>query len=139
MLYSDRVDDVKGNQALWDQALALKWVNDNIRYFGGNPNAITLMGHKAGSWAVSIHLLSPVTRNLFQNAIMISGAVLDNFVLWPRQIIPEMLIAIRKLYCATENDHSITSDIVECLEKLDPETINKMDRKFWYLFHKKEN
>jgi carboxylesterase type B len=72
-------NDAPGNAGLWDQAMALKWVNEHISYFGGDPNQITIIGESAGSWSVSLHLLSPITRNLFKNAIMMSGAALFNF------------------------------------------------------------
>lgn len=72
-------DDAPGNVGLWDQALALKWVNEHIIHFGGNPNQITVFGDSAGSWSVSLHLLSPITRNLFKNAIMMSGGALTDF------------------------------------------------------------
>lgn len=34
----------KGNQGIWDQALAIRWLKDNARAFGGDPNLITLFG-----------------------------------------------------------------------------------------------
>ena len=58
---------------LWDQALALEWVNDNIQYFGGDPNSITIAGESAGGFSVSLHILSPNSRHLFKNAIIMSG------------------------------------------------------------------
>lgn len=33
-----------GNQGMWDQALAIRWLKDNARAFGGDPNSITLFG-----------------------------------------------------------------------------------------------
>ncbi|CAG2113932.1 unnamed protein product [Medioppia subpectinata] len=71
-------DEAPGNVGLWDQALALEWIKDNIRYFGGDDSRITLFGESAGGWSVSLHVLSPVSRHLFHNAILNSGAYLYN-------------------------------------------------------------
>ncbi|PNF29354.1 Acetylcholinesterase [Cryptotermes secundus] len=66
--------DVPGNAGLFDQLMALQWVHDNIQAFGGNPNNVTLFGESAGAVSVSLHLLSPLSRNLFSQAIMESGS-----------------------------------------------------------------
>ncbi|XP_054155066.1 cholinesterase 1-like [Oppia nitens] len=71
-LYSG-TDEAPGNVGLWDQALALKWINENIYYFGGDPERITIIGEGSGSISVALHILSPITRNLFNSAVMISG------------------------------------------------------------------
>jgi carboxylesterase type B len=63
-----------GNVGIYDQNLALKWVHNNIEHFGGDPNQITIFGQSAGSWSVSAHIVSPLSRNLFKRAIMESGA-----------------------------------------------------------------
>src|SRR5699024_5465752 len=102
-LYSDSVDDVKGNQGFWDQALALEWINDNIRYLGGDPRRITIMGESAGSWSVSAHILSPVSRGLFQNAIMMSGSITYDVLLEPKQMVDKLLTGIRQVGCASES------------------------------------
>lgn len=38
--------------ALKDQVMALKWVKNNIQFFGGNPNSITLAGNSGGMFTV---------------------------------------------------------------------------------------
>ena len=72
-LYFD-TEDVPGNAGMFDQLMAMQWVKDNIAAFGGNPANITLMGESAGACSVSLHLLSPLSRHLFSQAIMQSAS-----------------------------------------------------------------
>jgi para-nitrobenzyl esterase len=58
-----------GNQALWDQRLALAWVKKNIAAFGGDPGRVTLFGQAGGARDVCLHMASPESRGLFQRAI----------------------------------------------------------------------
>lgn len=67
-------EDVPGNAGMKDQVEALKWINKNISYFGGCPDNITIFGESAGAASVSYHLVSPMTKGLFQKAICQSGA-----------------------------------------------------------------
>ena len=59
--------------------LALEWIHQNIGYFGGDSQRITLFGESAGAVAVGFHLLSPRSRSLFSNAILQSGGPTCNW------------------------------------------------------------
>lgn len=72
-LYFDQ-PGAPGNMGMFDQVAALQWIQSNIAFFGGNPNNITLFGESAGASSAAMHLLSPLSRNLFSQAIMQSGS-----------------------------------------------------------------
>jgi len=62
-----------GDYGLMDQQAALRWVQRNIRGFGGNPGSVTLFGESAGGLSTLSQLVSPGARGLFQRAIVESG------------------------------------------------------------------
>lgn len=53
---------VPGNNGMKDQVMALRWVRKNIKYFGGNPNSVTIMGMSAGGASVHYHMISPLSK-----------------------------------------------------------------------------
>ena len=58
---------------LREEVAAIRWVKDNIRAFGGDPENITVMGQSAGAMSIQQLCLSPLTDGLFQRAVMSSG------------------------------------------------------------------
>lgn len=64
------------NAGLKDQALVLRWINQNIHLFGGDPDNVTIMGSSAGAMSVGLHLVSPMSAGLFHRAIIMSGGIL---------------------------------------------------------------
>lgn len=53
---------IRGNQALKDQSLALKWINQNIKAFGGDPDLVTVFGESAGGVGAHFQMLSPMSK-----------------------------------------------------------------------------
>jgi para-nitrobenzyl esterase len=74
----DRDRDIDSNSAgdygLMDQQFALRWVRDNILFFGGDPLNVTIFGESAGGLSVFSQLVSPPAAGLFHKAIIESGA-----------------------------------------------------------------
>jgi para-nitrobenzyl esterase len=61
-----------------DQQAALKWVQRNIKNFGGNPDNVTIFGESFGGLSVHTQLASPAAAGLFDRAIVESGAYFLN-------------------------------------------------------------
>ncbi|CAH4029011.1 unnamed protein product [Pieris brassicae] len=80
------IKEAPGNMGLKDQVEALRWVKRHIKQFNGDPDNITLFGESAGSASVLYHIVSPMSKNLFNKAIMQSGSAISP---WSIQLEPK--------------------------------------------------
>jgi para-nitrobenzyl esterase len=62
------------NAGILDQLAALRWVQDNIAAFGGDPSAVTIAGESAGAYSVAMLLGMPAAHGMYHQAIAQSGA-----------------------------------------------------------------
>ncbi len=61
------------NRGFLDQVSGLRWVQENIRTFGGDPDNVTIFGESAGGQSIAVLLASPAAQGLFRRAIAQSG------------------------------------------------------------------
>uniref|UniRef100_A0A673VVD1 Neuroligin-2-like n=1 Tax=Salmo trutta TaxID=8032 RepID=A0A673VVD1_SALTR len=102
----------KGNYGLLDQIQALRWLNENIGHFGGDPERITIFGSGAGASCVNLLILSHHSEGLFQRAIAQSGSAISSWSV-NYQPLKYTKILARKVGCS----HSETAELVDCLRK----------------------
>ncbi len=107
-----------GNMGLVDQHLALEWIYNNIESFGGDRHQVTLFGESAGSVSVSLHLLSPISRNLFKYAIMQSGTALCQWAVESKAKATQRSKDLADaLGCCPDR---AANELVACLQQIDP-------------------
>nr|CAH7767192.1 unnamed protein product [Callosobruchus chinensis] len=109
-----------GNIGHRDQILALKWVQENVQYFGGDKDKVTLGGQSAGAVSVSVLTQSPLAKGLFRSVIMDSG---NSLCLWSRDRRTEQTSfktgLLTGLISLTENSKRLKQH----LKKLDAEAL----------------
>lgn len=114
----------QGNYGIEDQILALKWVQNNIKYFGGDPNKVAVFGQSAGAMSIASLMMIDEAKELFSGCIWESeplGIPFRNSHTWGE--IPQLFID--KAQCNNNNKNSNKSkdEIIDCMYDLDPNEI----------------
>ncbi|TRY67456.1 hypothetical protein TCAL_04351 [Tigriopus californicus] len=104
------------NFGLLDILAAIEWVKKNIGAFGGDANAISILGHGTGATLLSLLMISPIVANrgLFHRTLLISGSPLSPMA-FPRD--PEGIA--RQLFEKSSCPYKIhdNSNNVDCMRK----------------------
>uniref|UniRef100_A0A1L8DJA1 Carboxylic ester hydrolase n=1 Tax=Nyssomyia neivai TaxID=330878 RepID=A0A1L8DJA1_9DIPT len=117
-----------GNFGFKDQTMALRWVKENIGCFGGDINSVTLFGQSAGAVSAHLHMLSPLSRGLFDRAIVQSGNAMAPYN-FP---VPDPLHQAReqaKVLDIANSENLTSAEIVRELRKIDAEVLVKSANK----------
>lgn len=67
--------------------MALKFVKDNAAAFGGDPNMITVAGQSAGACLADLLSVSPVSRDLFQQKVLMAGFAENSWAIARRSLV----------------------------------------------------
>lgn len=121
-------DVIPGNYGMKDQVMALRWVQENIVKFGGDPDHVTIFGESAGGASTGYHLLSPMSKGLFHKAILQSGTPLCRWAVSAPGLIRKRTEAVATI----AGCHSETSDdILHCLKKLPASFLVELHNRFF--------
>ena len=120
-------DQAPGNFGLKDQVASLRWVQDNILEFGGNPHSVTLFGESAGGSSVHFHMLSPLSRGLFHRGISQSGTALCSWALAPNGTSTHQAKKLARLLDCPQHP---SAALVACLRTKQADDIIATDKQF---------
>ncbi|XP_023018794.2 carboxylic ester hydrolase isoform X1 [Leptinotarsa decemlineata] len=113
-----------GNYGLKDQHAALKWVNSNIKQFGGDPDQVTMTGHSSGSISAMYQMIYPKSWGLYNRVICLSGEVTAELGL---QKFPRKTAFNVGLSLGIKTDNS--TELVERLRQMDIEQLKQAQTK----------
>ncbi|XP_010283145.1 PREDICTED: thyroglobulin, partial [Phaethon lepturus] len=119
--------EASGNAGLLDQLAALKWVQQNIASFGGDPNQVSLGADRGGADVTSIHLLTEAAdMDLFRRVLLMGGSAFS-----PASIITKKRAQTQAAVLAEDVGcpSSTSEEIVACLRQLPAHVLNDAQTK----------
>ncbi|XP_017594533.1 PREDICTED: thyroglobulin [Corvus brachyrhynchos] len=119
--------EVRGNAGLLDQLAALRWVQQNIASFGGDPSQVSLGADRGGADVTSIHLLTETAdRDLFRRALLMGGSAFSpSSIITTRRAQTQAAALAEDVGCPS----STSEEIVACLRQLPARVLNDAQTK----------
>ncbi|KFP86930.1 Thyroglobulin, partial [Acanthisitta chloris] len=118
---------VSGNAGLLDQLAALKWVQQNIASFGGDPRWVSLGADRSGADLTSIHLLTETAdMGLFRRVLLMGGSAFSpSSIITTRRAQTQAAVLAEDVGCPS----STSEEIVACLHRLPARVLNDAQTK----------
>ena len=134
VLSAENDKHVSGNYQLLDQIAALKWVKNNIKAFGGNPDNITIMGQSSGAASVNTLAVSPLAKGLFRRVFAMSHTTFN----LPASNVPsksgkgfdKVFIYEPLKYCESLGDELFAGQSAEQMRNIPAEELLKLPKQF---------
>ena len=63
-------EHLPGNYGFLDMVEALKWINENIRFFGGDPDKVTVGGYNTGGASAMLLAMSPLAEGICKSFVL---------------------------------------------------------------------
>ncbi|KGL90055.1 Thyroglobulin, partial [Charadrius vociferus] len=119
--------EATGNAGLLDQLAALKWVQQNIASFGGDPNRVSLGADRGGADVTSIHLLTEAAgMDLFRRVVLMGGSAFSpSSIITKRRAQTQAAVLAEDVGCPS----STSEEIVSCLRQLPARVLNDAQTK----------
>jgi len=115
-------EDAPGCAGLYDSVTVLEWIQNNIRYFGGDPNRVTLTGQSAGAMIAANILLSPLTKDkgLFHGIWGFSGSAISVWAVSEQPSIDNHLEIAEFAGCYHPETPEDVPTILNCMRSVEP-------------------
>nr|AEF32259.1 acetylcholinesterase-3 [Heligmosomoides bakeri] len=129
-LYLGKGSKAPGNMGLLDQQAALKWIHENIGFFGGDPSQVTLIGESAGAASATAHLSAPDSYPYFSKVVANSGSIIHPWATRPAEIMLQLSMNLaKKLGCPPDGANA--DSIHACLVKASAKDIQTQNDAIW--------
>uniref|UniRef100_A0A669PA57 Thyroglobulin n=1 Tax=Phasianus colchicus TaxID=9054 RepID=A0A669PA57_PHACC len=119
--------EASGNAGLLDQLAALKWVQQNIGSFGGDPSRVSVGADRGGADIASIHLLTEaINTGLFRRMLLMGGSAFSPAsIITKRRAQAQAAVLADDVGCPS----STSEEIVACLRQLPARVLNDAQTK----------